>query len=75
MYYLSALIATAFTFIDDRFQDRKDRGATAVEYGLIIGLIAVAIIGAVFALGGELTTIFGNVSDKLVTPSGVGGES
>ncbi|MRS11889.1 MAG: Flp family type IVb pilin [Actinobacteria bacterium] len=32
----------------------RDEGATAVEYALIIGLIALAIIGAVFAIGGFL---------------------
>ena len=31
-----------------------ERGATAVEYGLIVGLIAVVIIGAVGTLGGTL---------------------
>lgn len=65
MYYLSALIATAFTFIDDRFQDRKDRGATAVEYGLIIGLIAVAIIVIVSTLGDTLFGLFTEVNNEL----------
>lgn len=40
---------------------RDDRGATAVEYGLIVALIAVVIIGAVTAIGtalnGKFTTI------------------
>jgi pilus assembly protein Flp/PilA len=44
-----------------RFEERKDRGATAVEYGLLVGLIAVVIIVAVTALGGELKTMFDNV--------------
>ena len=30
----------------------KDRGATAVEYGLLVALIAAVIIGAVCTLGG-----------------------
>ena len=37
---------------------REESGATAVEYALIVGLIAVAIIVAVTALGGSLTTLF-----------------
>ncbi len=38
--------------------DREQSGATAVEYGLLVGLIAVVIIVAVTALGGKLTTLF-----------------
>jgi pilus assembly protein Flp/PilA len=41
-----------------RFEDRKERGATAVEYGLLVGLIAVVIIVAVTALGGQLNALF-----------------
>ncbi|MDE2357200.1 MAG: Flp family type IVb pilin [Alphaproteobacteria bacterium] len=43
--------------------DRK--GVTAIEYGLIAGLIAVAIIVAVTAVGGNLTNLFTNISTKL----------
>lgn len=46
-------------FMDD------EQGATAIEYGLIASLIAVAIIGAVTTLGTKLTTTFGSVSAKL----------
>jgi pilus assembly protein Flp/PilA len=44
---------------------KDESGATAIEYGLIASLIAVAIIGAVTTLGTELTTTFGSVSAKL----------
>jgi pilus assembly protein Flp/PilA len=37
---------------------RSDRGATAVEYGLMVALIAIVIIGAVTLLGGNLSTLF-----------------
>jgi pilus assembly protein Flp/PilA len=50
-----------------RFEERKDRGATAVEYGLLVGLIAVAIIAAVTLLGGNLTTMFNNIAGRLPT--------
>jgi pilus assembly protein Flp/PilA len=40
-------------------------GATAIEYGLIAGLVAVAIIAALTALGGSLTDLFTSVSDEL----------
>jgi pilus assembly protein Flp/PilA len=36
----------------------SDEGATAVEYGLIVALIAVAIIGAVTLLGGNIAALF-----------------
>jgi len=41
------------------------RGATAIEYGLIAALIAVAAIGAMSALGGKLSNTFSNVSNNL----------
>jgi pilus assembly protein Flp/PilA len=44
---------------------RDDRGATAVEYGLIVTLIAVAIIAIVGAVGGRLVTEFTNVFNAL----------
>lgn len=39
-----------------------ENGATAVEYGLIIALIATVIVGAVTALGLQLNTVFGNLN-------------
>jgi pilus assembly protein Flp/PilA len=44
---------------------RDDRGVTAVEYGLIAALIAVAIAAAVGLVGGQLNTIFTNVRTAL----------
>jgi pilus assembly protein Flp/PilA len=44
---------------------RKDRGATAVEYGLLVGLIAVVIIVGVSALGGRLQAIFATLAAQL----------
>ena len=37
---------------------RDERGATAVEYGLLVALIAIAIIVAVTALGGSISGLF-----------------
>jgi pilus assembly protein Flp/PilA len=42
-----------------------ESGATAVEYGLMVALIAVAIIAGVTALGGRLNTLFTQVSNKM----------
>ncbi|PKP89669.1 MAG: Flp family type IVb pilin [Alphaproteobacteria bacterium HGW-Alphaproteobacteria-14] len=46
---------------------RDEQGATAIEYGLIAALIAVAAITAMTALGGNLKTTFETVSDSLET--------
>lgn len=45
-----------------------DEGATAVEYGLIVGLIAVVIIAAVGVLGGLLNGFFLDINDHLDGP-------
>jgi pilus assembly protein Flp/PilA len=42
-----------------------DRGATAVEYGLMVALIAAAIVVTVTALGGQLNTLFTSVTGSL----------
>jgi pilus assembly protein Flp/PilA len=44
---------------------RDDRGATAVEYGLMVALIAIVIIVAVSVLGTNLSTLFGNVATSV----------
>lgn len=44
---------------------RDEAGATAIEYGLIAALIAVAAITAMQALGNELSTTFNRVSTEL----------
>ena len=47
-----------------RFFANED-GATAIEYGLIAALIAVVVIGAVTAVGTQLSTTFTNVSTSV----------
>jgi pilus assembly protein Flp/PilA len=64
---LLRLYVTASTFISDRYNGRKDRGATAVEYGLLVGLIAVAIIAVLIGIGPKLTTLFTNVDNGLAS--------
>lgn len=44
---------------------KNQRGATAIEYGLIAALIAVAAIAAMTGLGKKLGGTFNNVSAKL----------
>lgn len=43
----------------------SEKGATAVEYGLMVGLIAVAIIVAVTLIGTNLSTMFTSIAEKL----------
>jgi pilus assembly protein Flp/PilA len=44
---------------------RDERGATAIEYGLIAALIAVVVIAAATLVGTNLSTTFGNVATSL----------
>ena len=43
----------------------NESGATAIEYGLIAALIAVAAIGTLTSLGDEITAVFSTVETKL----------
>jgi pilus assembly protein Flp/PilA len=45
----------------------NEEGATAVEYGLMVALIAVVIIGAVILLGENLRDTFSEVADEIGT--------
>jgi pilus assembly protein Flp/PilA len=44
---------------------KNNKGATAIEYGLIAALIAVAAIGAMTNIGTKLSSTFNNVSTSL----------
>ena len=44
---------------------RNKKGATAIEYGLIAALIAVAAIAAMQGLGNQLKTTFTNVTSNM----------
>jgi pilus assembly protein Flp/PilA len=48
-----------------RLLTRDDRGATAVEYGLIVALIAAVIIAVVATLGTAVSSAFNNVVSQL----------
>jgi len=45
---------------------KDERGVTAIEYGLIAALIAIAIIAAVSLLGDTLSSTFSKVTSALV---------
>jgi len=48
----------------------SDEGVTAIEYGLIAGAIAVAIIATIFALGGDIVNLFGTTGNAMTSMSG-----
>lgn len=47
----------------------EEKGATAVEYGIMVALIAVVIIVAVSTLGGQLEGLFTGVSTDIANPT------
>lgn len=49
----------------------SDRGATAVEYGLLVAVIAAVIVATVVALGDQIDEAFCTVSTKLAETGGV----
>ena len=66
---MTSLMVSMMAFVagvKDRFSSEK--GATAVEYGLLVALIAAVIIGVVATLGGQITTAFQTIVDELPAP-------
>ena len=61
-----ATLVSLVAFAQDRLK-KDEKGATAVEYGLMVGLIAVAIITAVTLLGGNLRDLFNDIAGALPT--------
>lgn len=61
-----SLIATLQTLgLNLKNRLTEEKGATAVEYGIMVGLIAVVIIVAVSTLGGTLDGFFDTVNNTL----------
>ena len=53
------------TLIQARLAKMDERGASAVEYGLLVAGIAALIIVAVFLLGGNLSGLFNDTADSI----------
>ena len=64
MTQLYTSLYTLVAFASDRLK-KDEKGATAVEYGLLVGLIAVAIIATVVLLGGRLNGLFQTITNAL----------
>jgi pilus assembly protein Flp/PilA len=47
---------------------KDERGASAVEYGLLVALIAAVIVGAVTLLGGNLKATFDYIASVVLKP-------
>jgi pilus assembly protein Flp/PilA len=58
-YYVSIT-----NFLADRLR-RDDRGATMVEYGLMLALIAAVCVVIIGLIGGHLNTMFKNIDDAI----------
>ncbi|MEN8672767.1 Flp family type IVb pilin [Nocardioides sp.] len=65
--YLSILVNAQRAKMDER-------GASAVEYGLLIAGIAALIIAVVFLLGGQIKEAFDGTCDKIAASNASGGE-
>jgi pilus assembly protein Flp/PilA len=52
---------------------KNEKGATAIEYGLIAAGISLAIVAAVYAFGDDLNELFGGLGDSLSNTGGEGG--
>ena len=63
--YFYVVLTCLLRSVVERAQSRDDRGATAVEYGLLVALIAAIIIVVVALLGTEIRTAFSSITDKL----------
>jgi pilus assembly protein Flp/PilA len=52
-------------YIAAKLSITSERGVTAIEYGLIAALVAVAIVGVVTLVGSKLTNTFNTVANSL----------
>lgn len=62
--YLAASLHTLGFTVQTRLR-REETGATAVEYALMVGLIAVVLIAGLTAFGPRLSTFFTNLGPRI----------
>ena len=53
--------------LNARLAKMDERGASAVEYGLLVAGIAAVIVAIVFLLGGTLSTVFTETNNSIDT--------
>ena len=66
MNAISAYLTT-LVFVAQQRLGKATKGATAVEYGLLVALIAAVIIAVVTLLGGQLVNVFNKIVGGLTT--------
>ena len=59
VHHVKKLCQTVANFVADQ------RGATAIEYGLIVGLIAIVIMGALVSSGSSLDALFTTIASTI----------
>ncbi|MGC5078333.1 Flp family type IVb pilin [Agrococcus sp. DT81.2] len=62
-----AFLSAVSAFVSDRFENKNDRGASAVEYGILVALMAAAVIAAILILGPMLSELFTTVETNVGT--------
>ncbi|CAB4762055.1 unannotated protein [freshwater metagenome] len=67
------MITLLVTLFGAQKQKMDERGASAVEYGLLIAGIAALIVVVVFTLGGTVQGAFTNTNSSITNGSGAGG--
>ena len=58
--------------LNARLSQMEDRGASAVEYGLLIAGIAALIVVIVFAFGGVIKSVFSNTCSSIAASASTG---
>ncbi len=66
MYELMITLQQLPALLLERFK-RDERGATLVEYGLLVGLLAIVCIAAITLLGTEISNMFNRIGGNLST--------
>ena len=69
MSNLLTMVRYTSAWVVNRLNIRSDKGATAVEYGLMVALIAAVIIAAVVFLGQQTRTTFQCTGDSIAAKS------
>lgn len=64
-FFMSNALVHLQQHVVDAVQGRKERGATMVEYALLVGLIALVAIGGVTIFGSDLSVFFTSLSGKI----------
>jgi len=69
MNAISAYLTT-LVFVAQQRLGKATKGATAVEYGLLVALIAAVIIAAVTAFGTQLSAVFTDITTHITPVAG-----